>query len=235
MTPEQEAIVRKVQKLFALAGRAGSDHEAASAAAQARKIMLDYGLTVLDINSVTSEDCAEQGCKLKENYVPSYAKVLGAAVCKCFSVKCITQTQFNARTFKTNQAFIFVGIIPDVYIASQLFSFLLEYVQNKVRAYKFKGKQATAYKLSFAYIVYKRIIDDANEDAEQENALVLVKDAAATNYLQRVHGELRDGRGIKNTYDPIASHRGTVDGMSVSLDRPIDAAEQPALCAGGAA
>lgn len=227
MTPEQESIVRKVQKLLALSERAGSDYEAASAAAQARKMMQEYGLSMTDVESITSEDCREQTLTMRDRYLASHCKLLQSAVCEGYGVESFLQ--YTWRNGRRTVLMVFVGIIPDVIIAAQIFSFLDGYVRRRTRQHKFTGNRAAAYKSAFCISVYRRLQRSVQTDTPQEHALVLVKDAAVKNYIQQKHGNLEPVKPAKVAYDRIASALGHADGNAVSLDRPVESIGKLAL------
>lgn len=227
MTPEQESIVRKIQKLLALSERAGSDYEAASAAAQARKIMQEYDLSMTDVESITSGDCKEQAITMKESYFSSHCKLLQSAICEGYEVDSFSQ--YTWRNGRRTVLVVFVGIMPDVIIAAQLFSFLDGYVRRKTRQHKFTGKSAAAYKFAFCTSVYRRLKQSIQMDTSQENALVLVKNAAVKNYMQQKHSNLKPGKPANAAYDGAASSLGYAEGNAVSLDRPVESTGKLAL------
>lgn len=224
MDAQQEAIVKKVQKLFRLADNAGTDAEAQAAALRAREILSKYNLSLQDVEGFTDEECGEASIIIRKNYCPSYAKVLMGAMEVLFSVSSITSWHYDITTRKYYRKLIFVGVGPDATLACQTWDFLTWHAKRKAKEYKYTSCQQTEYLYYFNAVVFRRaveMVENLKVDVPHETALVPVKDAAIKGYILRHHGELGTGRGSMVPPLGLAGRKGANDGEKVSLDRQI--------------
>lgn len=217
MTHDKETLIRKIQKLLSLAARAGTEHEATSAAAKARELMREYNLSMDDIESLTYEDCTEEEYNLGTVQVPSYIKLLAVSVAHGYD----TIPYFKSSHRKTHATVVFVGIMPDVLIAKQVFEFLLDFSKRKAREYKLTKESRVEYLQGFAMGVNKQLRRVSKEDTPQEHALALVKNAVVQDYLNRKFGKMKmyNPASVPNT---LASVMGYADGRAVTIDRPVE-------------
>lgn len=229
MDAKQEEIIRKVQKLFRLAEKAGSDAEAQAAALRAREILSKYNLSLQDVEGFTDEECEETSFIIKKSYVPSYTHLFIASVCTLFQCHSIIIKNYQCSV--NRQKIVFVGVGADAVIACQTYDYLTWYGKTRARKLNYTVTQTSDYLYGFALSVWGRAqkMKKKMQDIPQENALVPLKDSAILEYERRNFGELIKGRPIRAREMTSSGWHGYEDGKRVNLDRPVDAASRASL------
>lgn len=116
----KEEILKKIDKLLALAGNNPNENEAISAALKAQELMAKYNIELADVQG------AESGQKIKkEIYTP---KKSSHYVSKWkYSLSQIIAKNFCCKTYSLGRdAIVFYGYEKDAKIANQVFGFLFE-------------------------------------------------------------------------------------------------------------
>ncbi len=121
MNENQERIIRIVRKLFDLSSGAGTPEEAQSAAMKARRLLSEYSLSLSDVElqkAARELSCSERRQTLTTIYAPSWVKILFGGVRRGFGVE-----GFFAHV-GAKRAVTFVGVEPDLSLASYTFEYL---------------------------------------------------------------------------------------------------------------
>lgn len=116
----KEEILKKIEKLLALAGNNPNENEAISAALKAQELMAKYNIELADVQG------AESGQEIKkEIYTP---KKSSHYVSKWkYSLSQIIAKNFCCKTYSLGRdAIVFYGYEKDAKIAQQVFVFLFE-------------------------------------------------------------------------------------------------------------
>lgn len=116
----KEEILKKIDKLLALAGNNPSENEAISAALKAQELMAKYNIELADVQGT------ESGQEIKkEIYTP---KKSSHYVSKWkYSLSQIIAKNFCCKTYSLGRdAIVFYGYEKDAKIANQVFGFLFE-------------------------------------------------------------------------------------------------------------
>lgn len=232
MDEKQVEIIRRIQKLFHLAGAAGSEAEAQNAALRARELLSRYNLSLQDVEGFTEEECAESSIILKGRGFPAYVRILAGAAAMLFQCRHIIER--NHRGNVNRQRIVFIGVGADAIIAAQTQDFLTLYADRRSRTLKLKTTRATDYKYWFAQSVLQRAYKMTQQlaDIPQENALVPLKDAAVRSYMERQWPSLtRHARRIASREITESGLRGWRDGEKVTLGRPLERAQPQSLLA----
>lgn len=139
---DKDSILRRIQKLLAIAGDDRADpNEAAAAAGMAEKVMRKYQIDHADLimnrlkqgNDLSTEDVVASaktnGTKVLE--VPPWAGWIAVAVAKFNECSASTITKANGE-----KAVRFYGFTEDVKLASWTFNYLVATTNRLVKAYK---------------------------------------------------------------------------------------------------
>lgn len=229
MDTKQEEIIRKVQKLFRLAEKAGSEAEAQAAVLRAREILSKYNLCLQDVEGFTDEECNETSFIIKKSYIPSYTNIFIASACALF--QCHSIIIKNYQCSANRQKIVFVGVGADAVIACQTYDYLTWYGKKQARKFNYTVKQTNDYLYGFALSVWDRVQKMKKEmrDIPQEKALVPLKDSAILEYERRHYGDLVAGRPVRGREMTSSGLQGFRDGQKVNLDRPIDTVNRASL------
>lgn len=229
METKQEEIIRKIQKLFRLAEKAGCDAEAQAAAFRARELLGKYNLSLQDVECFTDEECKEASFVIKKSYIPSYTKIFMATVCTLF--QCHSIITRNYQSSMNLQKIVFIGIGADAIIAAQTYDYLVCYGKNQAKKRQYTEKQTNDYLYGFALSVLDRAREMKKklQDIPQENALVPLKDSAILEYKRRHFEGLTKRRFLRERGMSPSGWQGYDDGKRVNLDRAVDAASPASL------
>lgn len=223
MDAKQEEIIRKVQKLFRLAEKAGSDAEAQAAALRAREILGKYNLSLQDVEGFTDEECSEHSVVIKKDYIPSYVKLLMRAINTLFQCHCIVASEYG-ESFSQRKRITFIGVGPDAILACQTYDYLSWFGKKQAKKRGYTARQTSEYLYWFSASVSARASEMMNNlhAVPQENSLVPLKDSAISDYERRHYGDLREMAPVKKRRLGRFGQQGITDGRNVSLDRPVE-------------
>lgn len=229
MESSSKDIIKKIQKLLALAERAGSDDEAANAMRRVAELLEKHKLSMSQVNDYAEDECEEAIYTLKSRYIPAHIKLLNSAMCLLFDCKSVYR-RFYDGTARLDVNFIGMGADPIV--ACQTFGFLLQHAQRKSRERKITRADKRDYFYGFAWIILDRVKDicKERESSRQEYGLVPVGDAAIQKYLDTHYSDAGKSRSPgKRTLRQEAIRAGMFDGMNASLDRQVETTGRAAL------
>jgi hypothetical protein len=230
-----EAVIRRIEKLLAIATcETANVHEAASAAQMAEKIMRKYQITHSDViatalksgHDMSTVDCMASaktnGTRVK--VVPPWASILASAVADF--------TDCGARIVQGHdyQAYVrFYGYTPDVTMAKFMFDYLVSTNLRmcnefkKTPAFLIGGRgELSSYRRGVSVGIIRKINDlIAAKKAEMatvsvSTALVVVKQGAITEKFGNVFS-----RGKAGSYNVRAGSfsQGVRDGKNVDVAR----------------
>ena len=237
---ERESVLRRVQKLLAIANDdRANEHEAAAAAAQAEKLMrkfnIDFAQEIAnDVRKGHGEHMvvADVVATAKDNgtpceRVPGWAQWIAVAVAHMHD--CGARSQYTI-TEKGQEACIrFYGYDTDVKVASWTYEYLIKTVNRLCKEFRKNPRYLAggrvvmnSYRNGMATGILHTIEAVAAErQAEQQaqvasRALVVVKQHA----IAEKFGEFKyESRTTKSKFDPVAFHDGREAGKKIDVNR----------------
>lgn len=219
MNAEQERILRIVRKLFDLSNGAGTQEEAESAAIKARKLLSEYSLAMSDVElqaAAESLSCSEHRQPLTTRYAPSWVKLLFGGVRMGFGVEGFFSSADE------RDAVIFVGVEPDVSLASYTFGYLYRIGKSCPGMRKKKERQKNQWRMGFATALCWRLrAYQDNEQSRQEKALVPVKDRISKDYIASRYPDLVKMAPVKKVRTTKAYQAGYEEGRRVQWGKPV--------------
>lgn len=230
MEAELKKIIQKIQKLYRLAEKAGSEEEAENAMLRAREILGKYNLNISDVQNFVEEDCEQTIFVIKKNYIPAHCVILTHAMSILFQCQYLRHQNYGLP--RNRQVIIFVGVGADAILAHQTFEFLLKFASRKARERKIEQYARNDYFYGFAHAILKRVLEMKKKITEipQENALVPVKDAAIKQYIDQHYTRLKEKkRGVRKRNLSNEMELGMEDGISASLNRQVDNQQYEAI------
>lgn len=233
MSDDIAAVMRRIQKLLAIAGDDRADsNEAAAAASMAEKIMRKYELEHADVvraefksadNFDTIDACVvmKKGQDHKPRKSPQWAQWLAVAVARMHDCE-VKQ----ARTVELGACVRFFGYKSDVQVCAWVFDYLTTQVIRACRAYQKGGHRDKAESESYRRGFVMRLLGSieqavAEKKREQEAAvtsreLMVVKQAAIAEHFGSF--KYNDTKKVKVSSN-AAYHQGAVDGSKVDVSR----------------
>ena len=230
--------IAKLKNLYEGAKKINSIDEAESAAALMNKLLAEYNLTLEEVESSRDK---EQATVMHEE-VSGFAYKLGGTwehnlthvICKWNFCRCY---QYNG-TFKR---LIIVGEKQNIEMVKWLVDMLKErFVAFSKERYKEYLKTLASWEKPMSRDKFQRsylagcaagLDEKLRQEHEREkkeevelsariNALVVRKDAAVVEYVQKTWGRVKITNGRKVNYDSARS-AGYTDGKNTSINRPI--------------
>lgn len=226
-----EGVMRRVQKLLAIAqDERANPAEAAAAASQAEKTMRKYQIDHLDLmraefSKQTSFFTSDHPVRMKmgnpnaPRLVPIWAQSVAVAVAKLHDCKASQERTENGKVLRLS------GYKLDVEVAGWTFDYLIRTIINNCREYQrteTRSKmQSNSYRQGFVISIC-RSLEAMREKKEEEQKsqstgreLVLIKSQAVAAQF----GEAKYGVKKHSVGDVGAFVAGKVDGRRVAVDR----------------
>lgn len=232
MNAKHEEIIRKVQKLFRLAEKAGTDAEAQAAVMRAREIMAQYNISLSEAQNFTDDDCHEEEIIIKANYLPRHYLMLIIAMKNLYGVESLVGKKFviTKGKFLCRKTISFIGVGADAIVACQTCDFLMEYAKRRAREMHLTGVRKNDFLYGFALSIAHRAEDAQEKAAEvpQENALVPVKKGAIGGYIARKYSKIGEHKGRHEHSFTADTRCGYEAGKVAPLDRPVEGGNRPA-------
>lgn len=248
-----DAVMRRIEKLLAIAGDARANpNEAAAAAAMAERVMAKYQIEIADViiakmksgdgmgdSSVipTLADWPEPLLR-----VPKWASLLATKVAKFTETRGIIT---RVKTPKGYEACLrFSGFKPDVMLAAYMMSYFQTVMRGlrddfkKTGTYKLRGVSSLrAYTDGLAYGIMENLdIEIQRREAERKDASLGVNGPSDSRELMLVdakrravdeaYGEQKTSKTTINTATGFGA--GVRDGRNVSVKKPIESNGNPA-------
>lgn len=216
--------IEKIRKLFALSDNAGSPAEAEAALAKAKKLMLQYSISMSDV-AVDPSRIGTCERVLGKQRCPRWKISLACVVADHFLCSVISFTEWNRRGVR------FVGEGGDSEVAAFVFDYaerIITTLAQEVRA---------SVRLSFASGcvtgVHRKLLRVFPREAEvaQTNALVVAKKAVVEAWTKaNTDGVDRGGNG--SVRDTTAYLQGVSAGYDIRLRVPVADGAGPAALPG---
>lgn len=231
MESSKKKLAERVLKLFTLgeAGRNNSEAEAMAAVTKAREMMLQYNLTLADIEAVGTAKAkkvaiqiVQAPCYTLKQRFAVYDDYVAAAVEQITDTRSMTQNKWQGHQRYWQR--VFIGTEMDVAVAGELFLVLLDSMRQHARRRFGKGwsKKHTSYSLGFSAQIYQRSKVDhmltlPPGDAETVALVLRDKKKATDEWMDKhtVKGKVR-----KVDLDFMAHEAGRADGSLVDLGDP---------------
>lgn len=197
MNPEIEGVMRRVQKLLAIANDARANpNEAAAAAQQAEKIMRKYQIdnaTAMRSDFTTQENFTTQDCIVimkrdvdgKGKHIPS--KVPGWGGWIAYSVAKLNDCEIRyAQCIHRGAVIRFYGFTADVQVAAWTFDYLVTQTIKALRAYQKEAPRSKAesesYRRGFVLSVCRTVDAETNRKKAEMQAAVTSRALVVSKY-----------------------------------------------------
>lgn len=216
--PEQERVLRRVQKLLALA-ESPNANEAQAAAAAARKLMLRYNVDTLP-SGYAFRHLGEPSGRIQES-----DRILSSILGDHFFVDVIWVSAFDVYTGRAGRVLEVCGTPPNLEMAAYVHGFLREtaarlWLQHR-RLHRIAGDRDRQRFVAGVYRGFEEKLRDGARESREEG-LVWVGDPGLDRYLSVRHPRVRTVRyGGKPKTE--AWEHGREAGRGIVLHRPVAA------------
>jgi hypothetical protein len=214
--PEQDRVLRRVQKLLALA-ESPNAHEAQAAASAARKLMLRHNVETRPVD-YAFRHLGEPSGRLQES-----DRILGAILGDHFFVDVIWVSAFDVHTGRTGRVLEVCGTPANLEMAAYVHGFLKEtasrlWLQHR-RLHRIPGDRDRQRFVAGVYRGFEEKLKDGARES-QEEGLVWVGDPELERFLHRRHPHVRTVRyGGKPKTE--AWEHGREAGRGIVLHKPV--------------
>lgn len=190
-----EAIIRKIQKLLALA-ESDNKHEAEAAATKASELLLKYNLDMQTAqqNLDYTKEIVFEGARVTKE-----TKWIEGILIDYFHIKILRH--YDRRIRETTV--YFVGDKANVEVAKYVFEFLSRAYRSLWLEFKKQNNVATKYGATFYYGLTLGIVTKLKSQraaVEQERGLVLVKDPALQVFFNKQFGPTMESNISLNAF-----------------------------------
>ncbi|MFC2279955.1 MAG: DUF2786 domain-containing protein [Treponema socranskii subsp. buccale] len=205
-----EIIKRKTKKLFALS-KSPNEYEAASALQMATVLMEKYKIDSVQLHDIISKTCFGYA---KDNY----RDVLAYAMSMLYSVYRVKRV---GKYWKSSERQIFYGEAFDVFMASEMYMYLIKTIErmarNNIRK-NAKARYRESYKRGIASRLFDRIckLGQSVSWASEREATIKDIEAIVTQNLTVITGTKSAVPVQRNAF-----LRGAKDGEDINLSRQM--------------
>lgn len=219
MTPEQDKIIEKVLKLLELAkDERGHDGERESASRMAAKLMEQYSLDFVDINTGKPKNGVFQKYEMEQDEYLQWADVLANGICNAFDVKLLCSKR-NGWTM------IFCGTRSDIDIAVFFYKYLRRSVGVMTSRSFSKAADRQTFAISMVVTINRRmreLYEKRNEMYSSDSkALMVVKQTGLTEFVKEQFPNAGNAGRVKTNGSREAYNAGVEAGKKVNISRPI--------------
>ena len=240
LSEESAALMRKAERLLALAGST-NEHEAALAMARVRELYAKYNLEDLR----QSRQAEHVHCVINrkaQRMAAEEARIFGI-LSEHFFVRCVFDSHFDTSDLREYQVVEILGTRANVEMAEYVYHFLLRQLNSLWEAYRRRdgvtGRLRGSYRLGVisgvASTLAKAKSSAAHQPVAGDQALVRTASAALNGYVTSRHPRLVSRRRASAYRDGQSYAAGQSDGAQVSIHRPVSgsSAQGPASLAPG--
>lgn len=216
-------VKKKIQKLLALAER-GSEHEAKVAMVKAQHLMMEYKLSIGDVQEKEIKVIQFKTELYYTDYKNCYRDTLANALSEFY---CCTNCLVTAKGSKKHYIML-IGFENDVEILNGILSFADQCIMDwfkafkKAEGWKYSNEYLNAlknqYGMGFAEGL-KALLEEQTEEIEQEWGLVVVPPKEAIDYVNGLE-ELKDFDYNIST-DKLIFAEGVEDGYNAPIQNKL--------------
>ncbi len=223
-SPQDDARVRRIRKLLALADGRGDEHEAQSALAHARRLLLAYNLDVVDLKrppGYTTRVLEPQMPRIR-----AWRRRLGGVLTRSFFVDAIWTPQYDAMGDREVQGLEIAGTAVNVDLAEYVWEFVGRQGDRLWRDWRAEAGPQRPY-ARLQYLdglvdgVARRLAED-RPPADEGRAMVWTGDPRLEEWFARRHPRVRRRRWRGAGVGP-ARAAGVQAGGELQIHRPVEA------------
>jgi hypothetical protein len=214
-------LLRRVQKLFALA-ESDNVHEAEAAAAQAQRLMLEHNLDVLQQRG---RRYAVRTVGKPVTRMHAHEKLLASLLSSHYFVEVILVRVFDVSSAKNAHIVELTGTDENLQLASYVHGFLLAAAESTFNAERRRGRpprDRLPYLAGFMMGVQEKLKNEKKTNAAQ--GLIWRGDADLEHFVRTRHKHLRRTKLAGAMTDAHAA--GHAAGRDVVISKPVDAAPE---------
>lgn len=224
-------ILRKVEKLLALAGSA-NENEASLAMERANSLIAKYNIEMVTETNSQSYDYVQVGHGQKR--IPIWTKVIGTILRDFFFVRIITTEQYDARTDSTYKVLELMGRSENLAVAEHVFYFLHERLALLWQQHRRRTGASGREKRSYFLGVLNGFIEKMTQADRQTNtdilkdttfsttgALVLAKDMGLIHYFRNRYPHVTTRRTKASNIYTDAYNSGKEEGEKLTIHKSV--------------
>jgi len=223
---DKTPIIDRIRKLLALAN-SGNEHEAASAAAHAQRLLAAHNLAMADIAAAVRPEKADRIETDVARKLPKWIRHLSAAVSSAFDCQAIHHPATGKLTF--------IGVGADVQVAAYTFTYLDRTVRKLCAGYLkqnlgagISGRQREllrhSYNLGAVSTISRQLQDQKRQTPVTPGALVPVKEGLIRKAMNEI-GPIRQMHSRRSYINATAYNQGQTDGQQVRIQKGVEQAQ----------
>ncbi|RMG08300.1 MAG: DUF2786 domain-containing protein [Planctomycetota bacterium] len=216
-----DARLRRVHKLLALADNNPDEHEARTAFARAAELMLKYNIEADCLRG--ERDYVHRALGKVSARVPHHHYLIASILQDFFFVQCVWVDSYDARRGKAGSLLEVLGTRANVEMAAYVHACLTRQCESLWQAYRtehrIKDRRARRQYLDGLLSGFRRQLR-SEQQRHQERGLVLVGDPGLARYFRRRHPRVRTTR-LSASARSEAREAGLAAGERLRLRKPL--------------
>lgn len=212
-----EAVIRKIQKLLALA-TSSNEHEAKLAMEMAEKLLINHNIDMQQVKGYSAD--YDKVDAFTGRRFTTESKFAGFILREFFFVEVI-----NCRNRRTGVSTLtFVGEKTNLQVATYVYDFLTAKFQQLFKEYQRESKCSVKARQSYYIGLYKGLkfqLAEARAAAQNERGLVLVADPNLPEQVRNLMGATTTQTQTVSARDVAARQRGEEQGRALKIARAI--------------
>ena len=221
--PQDDARVRRIRKLLALADGRGDEHEAQSALAHARRLLLEYNLDVLDLDRPPGYTA--RVLPPLQPRIRAWRRRLGGVLTEYFFVDAIWMPSYDAREDREMWGLEVAGTAVNVDLAEYVWEFVARQGDRLWKDWRREaGPQRPYARLQYLDGVVEGVagrLASERAPADTDQALVWTGDPRLQEWFGRRHPRVRRRRW-RGAGLGAARSAGVEAGGDLRIHRPVE-------------
>jgi hypothetical protein len=227
LTPEAERILRKAEKLLALAS-SSNEHEAVAAMERVRQLYQKYNIESFEANAPS--DMAYIVINNKKKRIPTHESMICNLLTEHFFVEVVFSSMYDAHDATNYKTIELLGRPQNIRMAEYVYHFLLRSLKHLWLGYKGDSKtlkrrsQNSFYTGVLTGFGEKLTLSSKKLDqtlSPNEKAIILKSDRQISAYCAYRHPRTTTRYWGSRSYDKNSYSAGKREGFNLILNKPI--------------
>lgn len=227
LSPEAERILRKAEKLLALAS-SSNEHEAVAAMERVRQLYQKYNIE--SFRNVDTSDMAYLIINSKKKRIPTHESMICNILTEHFFVEVVFSSIYDPHDLATYKTIELLGLPQNTKMAEYVFQFLLRSLKHLWLEYKGSSKALRKRSQNSFYIGVltgfgeKLTLSSKTFEhslTREEKAVILKSDHQVQQYCAYRHPRTTTRYWGSRSYDKNSFSAGKREGLNLTLNKPI--------------
>lgn len=233
MSERNEAIIKKIQGLLAIANDNKSDEESQSAFIMAQKLMMKYDISMGQIESKKENETVEEGQVTVHKKLFWWERKLAQIISQNFRVKFFYNNKFLKGNKNVKRAIVFLGFKKDVELAKEMYILAYDVIthyskrfidkqyeeKRHLRLNRITMEYKNSYMRGFLEGMNDRFKEQVEQMEQEYGLMVLVPKEVQSTYDEMFEGNKGISYRLPKIGEVDAYRKGYSEGHQVDYTR----------------